>query len=726
MNKIPSNRDNGSYDPQHSRNEMDSKFMPLPKYENSSNTLVCDENAVTAITLWENQQHGSRLICGDAGGNLHWYQIGSNERGIMRQVHDKSVSALCPLVNGYLATGSADKHINLISAKKMKIKATLAGHNFRVNALAPGYDAAHLISGGRDGTVRVWDTNMCNQMHSTWRDGNVVTNICSIKAHASHNSAKVFYQTSEQPIVRLWSYANGQLDDVVKFGTGGEIVTTADTTPDGKVFAAGFKSRGKNTCGVLIYDIRKATSNVNNAYNINEDCPAIIQKFTSITEGESIQAIRFVTWSSILAVTSDGAMVRANINTGLTTRLANCSDDPDFPLRVLSQEEVPHWSAIPRDQNSPAIEIAYPPTEQQIARHAKEEESFESLSDEDDDDEEGLVKGPSGISAAYILPRLRYRKFSSYVAPWSKNTSQSQSDINTAFVVTANPLTARDGDRETVRTIGGVPSKFDAKYLLAVKPGSSAGSGSPRGGFGSANSSQSFPPQNSISNNLSGFGRHLSSDNISTDGAAMLGNGGIEAQKSATSLQLSAIPSMAAGGAHGRQSGEYSPRGSLIAPQTPMRTAGLGVILNPAVVASNNVAGDTGSLLNHQQNGSLFGSHNGSLQTSSGQLGGVLGARITSGFNSANGGFLDDSGIIGWMRGSAVRMWEAQEKKVYAMRPAEQVVAFLEQQGGVPPVPVLDEVEGTNVHEAPSWTPMHHGEGSLAGSPVRQPPGSAY
>lgn len=679
----------------------------LPKYENSFNSLVCNESAVTCVTMWENQYHGSRLICGDASGSLHWYQIGSNERGIMRQVHDRSVSALCPLANGYLASGSADKHINLISAKKMKIKATLSGHNFRVNALAPGYDISHLLSGGRDGTVRVWDTNLCSQLHSTWREGNVVTGINPIKAHNSHSSARIFYQTSEQPIIRLWSYDSGRLDDVIKFGTCNESISCSDTTPNGFQIAAGTRRKGKTGCGILVYDVRKATTNAHGHFSPHEDSPALIQRFSGITPGRAIEAIRFVTWSSVLAVSSDGSLIRANMNTGLITHLSDCSTDPFRNLSHSKADERPFPTAVPRDENSPPIEFAeINPDLSKISLNDDHEDEC------DDEREESLAKGPTGISAAFILPRLRYRKFSSSVALWPKDSCQAQTDVNTAFVVTATHLTARD-DAET-KKLGSIPAVFESSNNNGTNLMNSSGDSHQRPFIYGAREYSNYSQPSASDSNPQPHPRHsLISDNTSN----LSGNFANLQIPSQTSLDGSIMVGQRS------PTGELSPRGSnsmlayqlasqLNAPGTvssPVRTAGLGVFLTQqaaaaaAAAANNNLIGSGGLF-----GGNLSGNHPSSCIS----------------FDPSSTGVLTGDNYVAENNGSLVRLWEAQERKIYAMRPSEQTVAFLEEHGGIPSVPVIDEVEGTNIHSGGGGgmprTQDDHSE-SLAGSPVRQP-----
>ena len=70
--------------------------------------------------------------------------------------HDGSVTALCQLKDGRLASGSNDRTIRLWDVATGAETARLEGHEDCVNALCLLADG-RLASGSKDNTIRLWD-----------------------------------------------------------------------------------------------------------------------------------------------------------------------------------------------------------------------------------------------------------------------------------------------------------------------------------------------------------------------------------------------------------------------------------------------------------------------------------------------------------------------------------------------------------------------------------------
>ncbi len=96
------------------------------------------------------------LVSGNGDGTVSIFNGGKMTKRV--QVHDLPIYAIAFSPNGkYIATGSQDKTIKIISYPSMDILGTLSGSLFEVFSLCFSPDGKILASGGGDDFVRIWD-----------------------------------------------------------------------------------------------------------------------------------------------------------------------------------------------------------------------------------------------------------------------------------------------------------------------------------------------------------------------------------------------------------------------------------------------------------------------------------------------------------------------------------------------------------------------------------------
>ena len=147
--------------------------------------------------------------------------------------HKDAVQSVAFSADGQtLASGSADKTINLWDTQSGALKRTLSGHSATVSSVAFSYDGKALASGSRDGTVRVWDV-LTGQQSQVLSEGSSPVNTVSFSP-----KERIVACGSDDGVIRLWDIDSGVLKMRLALRSRRSVLALS-FSPDGQMLASG-------------------------------------------------------------------------------------------------------------------------------------------------------------------------------------------------------------------------------------------------------------------------------------------------------------------------------------------------------------------------------------------------------------------------------------------------------------------------------------------------------
>jgi len=171
-------------------------------------------------------------IC--TAGEIAFWQLEKSPELIQKvSVHKDWVKALSTSGDGrWLASGGADRVINLYDIKLKKLLKSVKGHEHKISALSfLGKDSKHLVSAGFDGAVLVWKIP----------DGKLVKrlgrHLGEIYALAVDREGKLIACGGREQKVLLWEASSGKkLREITGFDN---YISSLAFSPDAKVLVVG-------------------------------------------------------------------------------------------------------------------------------------------------------------------------------------------------------------------------------------------------------------------------------------------------------------------------------------------------------------------------------------------------------------------------------------------------------------------------------------------------------
>lgn len=127
------------------------------------------------------------------------------------QLSHQSLRALayCPL-RQEIAVGASDRNIYLLDLHSFQIKATIPhAHNHSVFCIQYSPDARHLLSGGRDALLNVWDADGLHLLNSQ------AAHLFTINDLAFHPNLPLFATASRDRSIKIWDAETFQLRKVL-------------------------------------------------------------------------------------------------------------------------------------------------------------------------------------------------------------------------------------------------------------------------------------------------------------------------------------------------------------------------------------------------------------------------------------------------------------------------------------------------------------------------------
>lgn len=152
------------------------------------------------------------VIAGGSGGQVRIWELASGrEVGALRRGNGSGadpamVKACAPSHDGqFLATAGSDHLLWIWDLASGRGLASFAGHTGRVDACAWSLGDSHLVSGGEDGKVMVWNA----QLRSASR-ADVSAHSGDIKSCAISHNGGYFVTTSYDRTAKVWDLASGR------------------------------------------------------------------------------------------------------------------------------------------------------------------------------------------------------------------------------------------------------------------------------------------------------------------------------------------------------------------------------------------------------------------------------------------------------------------------------------------------------------------------------------
>jgi len=103
-----------------------------------------------------------RIVTGSSDGNISVWEVQaeSREPAVLNE-HGPSVMALAVYNESTLLSGMKDGAIRLWDLEKMECLVSLRGHDEQVNCVTVNKATDQIFSGGADGTIQCWDMEKC-------------------------------------------------------------------------------------------------------------------------------------------------------------------------------------------------------------------------------------------------------------------------------------------------------------------------------------------------------------------------------------------------------------------------------------------------------------------------------------------------------------------------------------------------------------------------------------
>eukprot|EP00928_Gymnodinium_smaydae_P090178 TRINITY_DN74019_c0_g1_i1.p1 TRINITY_DN74019_c0_g1~~TRINITY_DN74019_c0_g1_i1.p1 ORF type:complete len:396 (+),score=87.56 TRINITY_DN74019_c0_g1_i1:60-1190(+) len=220
----------------------------------------------------------SHFAASGLDGCVYFYDWKSASLGGAFRAHGKSTNRLLHLDGNRLLTASDDATVklwgsssgssalpdaaaaagasvaSLASAFPADAQRTFAGHRISVMGLAKGSaDGAHIFSGSRDCTVRLWDLETGSELRQVKVLRNVVT---AARRVDGGEASRAVVQASEDLQLRLWDASDGGLRAAHAVHAGPNQLICLDVTDDGRYVVCGSKGFSRENCCVKVFDVR--------------------------------------------------------------------------------------------------------------------------------------------------------------------------------------------------------------------------------------------------------------------------------------------------------------------------------------------------------------------------------------------------------------------------------------------------------------------------------------
>eukprot|EP00929_Paragymnodinium_shiwhaense_P056452 TRINITY_DN28244_c0_g2_i1.p1 TRINITY_DN28244_c0_g2~~TRINITY_DN28244_c0_g2_i1.p1 ORF type:complete len:1009 (+),score=262.71 TRINITY_DN28244_c0_g2_i1:148-3174(+) len=154
-----------------------------------------------------------------------------------------------------IITGAATGDICVWSSSDGSQVAELKGHTQEVKTLSmlAGQAGGYLVSGSRDCTVRLWDVEQGECVHSAKILRNVITRLAAFDDAQVSKHGLAFVQSSEDLRLRLWAVeAGGRLKEQQTLHAGREQIIALDVAPNGMI-ASGCKGFMRESCELVVW-----------------------------------------------------------------------------------------------------------------------------------------------------------------------------------------------------------------------------------------------------------------------------------------------------------------------------------------------------------------------------------------------------------------------------------------------------------------------------------------
>ena len=149
-----------------------------------------------------------------------------------------------------LAIGSSDRNIYILDAATLSLKETMeSAHGNSIFALQYSPDGKHLLSGGRDALMKVWNTNENFQLISSQ-----AAHLYTINKIVFHPERKIFATASRDKTIKIWSsetYELLKVIDTVRSGCHTHSVNALYWSPYNNWLISGSDDRS-----AMIWDIK--------------------------------------------------------------------------------------------------------------------------------------------------------------------------------------------------------------------------------------------------------------------------------------------------------------------------------------------------------------------------------------------------------------------------------------------------------------------------------------
>lgn len=154
---------------------------------------------------------GDQVFTAGGEGVLTRWDINSARTLESIQLSHQSLRGLayCPS-RAEIAVGASDRNIYILDVHSFQIKATIPqAHNHSVFCVQYSPDGQHLISGGRDALLNVWDANGLHLLSSQ------AAHLFTINDIAFHPSLPLFATASRDRTIKIWDAETFQLRKVL-------------------------------------------------------------------------------------------------------------------------------------------------------------------------------------------------------------------------------------------------------------------------------------------------------------------------------------------------------------------------------------------------------------------------------------------------------------------------------------------------------------------------------
>jgi WD40 repeat protein/tRNA A-37 threonylcarbamoyl transferase component Bud32 len=146
--------------------------------------------------------------------------------------HSRWVTAVAISANGqHVVSGGLDDRIRVWNLETGELLNTLMGHTKPVNSLVISSDGQLLVSGSDDHTIRIWNLQTGMPLHT------LVGHSRDVNALALHAGGQLLASGGDDRTARLWKFPTGE--PLRAFSNLAGMIRAVAMTPDGQLLASG-------------------------------------------------------------------------------------------------------------------------------------------------------------------------------------------------------------------------------------------------------------------------------------------------------------------------------------------------------------------------------------------------------------------------------------------------------------------------------------------------------